>query len=571
MADKALHCHICEVCPDVKWYCESCNLNVCDVCCTNIHSKIQSLKEHIIHDIASSEKSALGSDKKVRLNQIHCSSHGDKTCLVFCQNCDKSLCSSCVIQSHQHDELAKLYDVRRNKLVNLKEELDISYECFHDKAEKYKDVDSTLYKQHTEISEKIEGRKQKLNDEVIAEAKTLMNDLNDIWNPEDNDITKRKNDLIAIEEDLSKQIRRIDTALSAISPAEVFAVAEQVGFDVPAEPTENTLKAPKFAYIPNDRLGSVVRVPVLENILSFTIKLPDISGITSLDNDLCVLYSKKYQRFQHFVISDNTYVPALSYGNSYLVDISTKTIAIAGLNGKILLADFCDKIKCFENGKGSSVFHEIKSTTICGLFASDTEIFIGYKTSALSGICMLNKIDGSFSGYWNTVRKFEFSSTVDRKLLCYPAKIAVNINKDICIVNYENYELQIGRESRYKPRKGNVVVLSEWGAPQWTYDGHPSINNEEIVFTPHDIVTTSCGYVIVADRDSHSIHVLSINGQFITNCAEDLEIEYPTSLNLDKKGRLMIGCFREWEIYKQFGHDRVQSETSALYVADLIL
>lgn len=70
---------------------------------------------------------------------------------------------------------------------------------------------------------------------------------------------------------------------------------------------------------------------------------------------------------------------------------------------------------------------------------------------------------------------------------------------------------------------GRIVVIGKWGQPKWTYSGHPIINSENNL-CPYDIVTTSSSLILVPEKSTNAIHVLSKDGQFICNCISDTEI-----------------------------------------------
>lgn len=162
MAEKILRCQFCEISFDIKWHCETCSLSMCDTCCTNIHSKIKNLHDHIIQRVSteSKENYNLEESKQVKLNQVRCSTHRENTCLLFCQNCDKSVCASCVIQPNQRKELAKIFDIRKSKLVEMKTSIDQSYQLFYENTTRYTAIGSMLFEQYNEIKEKIEEKKR---------------------------------------------------------------------------------------------------------------------------------------------------------------------------------------------------------------------------------------------------------------------------------------------------------------------------------------------------------------------------------------------------------------------------
>jgi sugar lactone lactonase YvrE len=87
-----------------------------------------------------------------------------------------------------------------------------------------------------------------------------------------------------------------------------------------------------------------------------------------------------------------------------------------------------------------------------------------------------------------------------------------------------------------------VVVVGREGGLRWTYTGHSKIN-VTTQFNPSDVVTTTAGHIIVCDFYTHALHVLSEQGDILTcKVMEDTGIEYPLSLDIDRRGHLWVGC-----------------------------
>lgn len=116
-------------------------------------------------------------------------------------------------------------------------------------------------------------------------------------------------------------------------------------------------------------------------------------------------------------------------------------------------------------------------------------------------------------------------------------RIAVNNEKDIVVVDGIS-----GSTGRIVCLRNNTIA--------WTYEGNPEINNEQNLFNPLDIVTISAGNIIVADEKNNAFHVLSNAGAVLKCCrTTDINIIYPISLDIDSKGRLLVGCRRDSKIY----------------------
>ena len=108
--------------------------------------------------------------------------------------------------------------------------------------------------------------------------------------------------------------------------------------------------------------------------------------------------------------------------------------------------------------------------------------------------------------YLGRIRKKKQSYQYDKlnqRLFTVPDRIT-DVNSDIVVID------------RTSNDGGRVVVLGMKGNVKWIYQGHPQINAEDKPFDPCDIVTTSVGNVIVADRDNHTLHVISGEGELLT-------------------------------------------------------
>lgn len=77
--------------------------------------------------------------------------------------------------------------------------------------------------------------------------------------------------------------------------------------------------------------------------------------------------------------------------------------------------------------------------------------------------------------------------------------IAVNKNKNICVVDWE---------------AGAVVVVKETGELRFRYTGH-SLNPNGYPFLPSIITTNSQIQILTADYNNHCIHILAQDEQFL--------------------------------------------------------
>ncbi|CAC5393403.1 unnamed protein product [Mytilus coruscus] len=537
MSSKQTNCQFCEELSDINWKCQSCDLILCDICNTKIHTKSEKLSKHKVVPLQNVEDiEELENQGKLNLTEIACTKHMEQKFERYCLNCDKPLCSSCSIRPFQYEELKKVYEEKRILLEDLKRKIDECYPFFEKKAAKFRKMDDGEVTKHNEIKEKICNRKSEIKDAVTKESLNLIGVMEGIWDTEKNPLLTERERLSQIEQELKTRKNTLHEVLEKKDPASVFSTVEKIKRDIP-EKIYLKIQPPEFVYIePKDKnmkevLGSVIRIPEISLIHTFEVLFCEISGLLSLTDDICVMHSDNSSQFKYFTISGSKFITTKD-----IVDTSRKRMYhfqkisdITNYNGEILLSDM-RLLKNAGTFEKLSVPFIRDALTYTGIHSSkNNEIIVGFiNHGGSAGILELSNI-GCSSEIRQTMRRIECDSESDKALFHLPEKIATTVNGYICVIDRLNSE------------KSRVVVIGKWGKPKWTYTGHPSINSETD-FSPNDIVTTSSGLVLVAEKGTNAIHVLSQEGQFICNCISDSVITDPVSICFDKKGQLMIGC-----------------------------
>ncbi|VDH98981.1 Hypothetical predicted protein [Mytilus galloprovincialis] len=574
MAQNLLKCQFCKISSNVKWKCETCDVFFCDPCRINTHVLLKNSHGHDVTDYKDIDTEC---SDKVNLKIISCSTHPEHSCLVYCRNCDKSLCPSCLITPSDQEELKRIYDLRRESLRELRQQVDKLLPFFEEKAAELKILEFNTLSQYNKINEKISERQS----ELTQEAEELFWKLDSLWDPKNNSLTQEKERITDIENDLKQRTIEIDTALEASSPSSIFTVFEKVNKELPAQTTATT-KLPELIFFESrssdSNFGTIIQVPELKLVNTFNIALPDISAIVTLNTETSVLYSATTNCFQHFTISNFEIVKSLDYFSKVKTNASkryfhspTRVVDMTEYRGNILISDewLGDEIMHFCHSVSQTKFTSISKLQPCGVHATKDSILVGYChdrdfVTHSSGIITFNSMGGER-------RRFQCNSGMgDKRLFTFPAKITTNVNNDICIIDYDslyakNTENFNGVKHTYEPRYGRVVTLGEWGQPKWTYNGDARVNGDN-KFTPYDIVTTMHGLILIADRDSCAIHILSKDGQFINYFCHELIVQ-PATLNIDKSGRLLIGCSCEGDGIKPKDDE---SKTSYLHVVEFV-
>ncbi|VDH92293.1 Hypothetical predicted protein, partial [Mytilus galloprovincialis] len=275
MASKYANCQFCEESASVKWYCRSCDINLCDACNTKIHSKLEQLSEHKVV-ISEKEENIEDSEniRKVDLKKIACSKHMDQKCVTYCLNCDKSLCSSCLIQPFQYEELNNVFEEKCFLLKDLKSKIDECYPFFEEKADDFRKMDDGEVVKHNEIKEKISNRKNEVKDFVSQEALKLEEFMKKIWDTENNPVVTERKRLCQIEQELRTRQNIIDEVIDKLKPDSIFSIVENISREIPEESALN-IQPPDLIYIEGKErlttevLGSVIKIPEVVLIQTF--------------------------------------------------------------------------------------------------------------------------------------------------------------------------------------------------------------------------------------------------------------------------------------------------------------
>lgn len=252
------------------------------------------------------------------------------------------------------------------------------------------------------------------------------------------------------------------------------------------------------------------------------------------------MYSNNSGLFKYFTISGSKFVTTKDIqdeSRKYNRNLQ-KITDITNYNGEILLPDMrvLQSTGTFKTLSLPFIRDELKYTCIHS--SNRNEIIVGFTNYGVSaGIVELCNIGCSYE-IDKTMRRIECDSESDKALFQLPEKIATTVIGFICVID------------RLKSGKSRVVVIGKWGKPKLTYSGHQRINSQTDFF-PNDIVTTSLGLVIVAEKGTNAIHVISEEGQFICNLISGSVITNPVSICFDKKGQLMIWCsgFRKTRLH----------------------
>ncbi|XP_076088914.1 uncharacterized protein LOC143059318 [Mytilus galloprovincialis] len=542
MAQNLMLCQFCETSNEPKYKCVNCDLILCEGCKIKIHTKIKKTEVHQVLDLK--EFSNLGASETIRhldLKDIHCSIHNAEQCIIYCEDCKVLLCAVCLLESHQTHTLAKIAEVYHKKVKELQElENKIHQELpFHADLEKeLKQTKSVENDQYNEIKQRILKKESELKENITKQRENLITELDKLWKPREDKISKQLTDTAEKCDTLARKKAQIEETFQSHNATAIFTASGKLDNDLPTRPV-NTISEQKLLFSETRNLentkevfGSVLIGPECKITGSFTLDTEDdVYRIQTLENKTNILCLYKKSTIKSFELKDSKCITT-SIANNAEVDIIdwTKTQD----NKSFFAVVESSEIKClstFTSDSKIETFMSISPLFAIGIHATSKNILIGFKEDGPAFPLQQESRRGILVYDYNCrhMRTYEYD-TNNQRLFTLPDYITTNINKDICVIDHTNITWE-----------GRVVVLGKYGNLKWTYKGHPSINSKKL-FIPMDLVTTSKGSILVADRDSNAVHMLSKEGCLLTSLNENHGIKRPLCLIIDQDGQLQIGC-----------------------------
>lgn len=526
MAKNLIVCQFCGMSKRIKWKCFYCDLVMCQKC-KEKHSKFGGSEEHCIIDLKQ-----VGTPENVdiirqfNLKNIRCELHTDEKCSLFCKDCNKPVCSYCVLEpDHKGHNLDKLSTVYNNQLSELKDIKEKIKKTLPDLRKKVSENTATC-DNYNKTKQKIIQREKEIKDKATKEAAILIDELDKIFIP-GKDAFMEENQRIQERETKLKEINNeIDAALQSHQATCVLSTINKV--DRYVEPNTNSDIIPlgqKLRFIvqdlPSINFGSLKKCPVLKVINTLE---TNVSGFLKLrsfkDGTLICTYSQSnhfymgpgYYLGRGKVLTDKLIIkPDVSYSDDfdYPHDMTVT-------DDETILVNTKYGLKCENNGKFS--LFEISNTPFSedifhtkGIHSFDQTIVVGFETypSQEIGVLFLDKHGHCFK----TLRKTKCDS--DYQILHQINKLTTNSKGDIIINSGVNISLY---DSRFTFK--------------WTYQNSHELN---------DIVTTPDGLIVMADE--LSIHVLSMDGELLTSIGEQEGICHPKCVHNYVIGQLLVACY----------------------------
>ncbi|XP_052099614.1 uncharacterized protein LOC127734057 [Mytilus californianus] len=370
-----------------------------------------------------------------------------------------------------------------------------------------------------------------MKDVIASKANSLIKELDDWWIPQSEQISKVEETMNDAEKDLMHRKAIIEEVFKSEDTTSIFSAVDKVVKELPIKMVAE-IKNPESLRFSTEKSTQNLHVGLLMKILEpkvvGTYTCDATNKLATVNTDLYVGFDEPRRTLKLFVFTKNKcYTVKSAYTGNQISDITVtpkESILFTELGTSSIIYKY-------EENSGKTKFLDISPMRVQAIHAnpSGDKLFVGFMNfigpflppskESHRGVMLLNE-----NG--NTIQTFELKNDKFN----VPNVITTNINGDICVI-----------DSTGTNWEGRVIVLESLGKFKWMYKGHNGINTEH-TFSPRDIVAISTGDIFVSDEKSSAVHVLSMDGIFITTIGEQDGIQNPVGLSIDNEKRMLIGC-----------------------------
>lgn len=514
---------------------------MCNTCRDKIHPKFRNANDHKIVDI----KDIGQHNEELDFTNIKCIEHSEQFYCLFCKKCENLVCPTCV---------SKVHKVHANDFIEIREAYDIEIDRLN-KESSQMDTAKLRMANKKDLLERLiaeqNSTKMKVRQDILSHKSNLIKIVDKYFESLEMELDSScQSFLEPIEHDISAIIKssedienKEDKLTDVMNTTKVITFFHEIKKMEKNETEPATPRATPITkinhylptFIPGELTQSNVGVLKTEERKSTELSVDMIINKTYETDLSAVTYlypSIHHEKSMWIACCNDKVLKKVKPEKKKLkviFSINTTVYGIAVLpSNDVLLSSGRTTIQQLRvtTGKLTDSSYNVDPLLSTGIhITSSNKVVVGGYHGKLGrkAVFVINH-----RGVRETVYEYDQHH---RHIFDYPWSITSTSNGNIHVADCDPDSV-----------RGSVVILGQGVDIVKTYLGHIDINSH-IPFRPESIVTTPRDNVIVADMDTHTIHILNNAGLLMTyHNMKKKGILYPLSLAINTTGQLYIGC-----------------------------
>ncbi|XP_052079249.1 tripartite motif-containing protein 45-like [Mytilus californianus] len=471
-------CQFCEELKEIKWKCINCELFLCQLCCSKIHSKIKASMEHEIINLKDFEKEDFATSvRKVDLENMECKIHPKQKCFVFCKDCSEPSCSKCLMETHKLHDYKAIDEEYKEIISEMKElikQFEVNLKLFSNEEEQLQKKLSDGDNNFKETRDLILKTEKEMKEVISKHAKDLLQELEAKWKPTENIIKRELSAIKKNEEEIETRKKKIYQAVQSHQAIDIFSTSKTLDKSLPHYSVKK-IKAKNTKFIPTNIelqkgsqsvLGDIYTIPVMEVINTYHSNIENVTNILICSDKTAFIGSTNSKKIQKIKFETNNI--KVERG------IQIKVQDIARINDdEILVSSGRSDLKRYiKDGQLTPIKSFSPLNTVCVHVTKDNEIIVGLVDSS-PDVFLITK--GSHRKIVIMNQDGDIQQTIEygrykQRLLTGPHRIK-SFNDKIVVVDIINKEWE-----------GRVVMFDYGGQIHWTYNGCNTIISDQLSF-----------------------------------------------------------------------------------------
>ncbi|XP_063412564.1 tripartite motif-containing protein 54-like [Mytilus trossulus] len=520
-------CQFCEESTEIKWKCINCELFLCQLCSSKIHSKSKASMEHEIINLKDIETVDFANTmRQVDLKNMQCTIHSKEKCVIYCKDCSEPACLKCMIEVHQKREykaLDEVYDGLIGDIKDLEEQIGFNLQLYKKEKDQLQKVLSDGETNFHETRETILQTEKEMKEAVSKHAKELLQVLETKWKPSENMIKTELSSLTSIQDELETRRNNINQVLQSQQVAEIFSTSKTLEKSLPKY-SAKTINHNKSKFIPtkmqgrigSQMLGDLYTVPDFDLMDTYQSEVKTVSCLLLSSDNNAFIGSYQNEKLQNIKL-ENHNIKVEKEVKIPVYDMIWRN------NGEILLSTTESDLKLYTKDGQLQTFQSFSPLQTLGVHLTrDNKIIVG-----LTDSFVMTATEDSIRKLVVMNQEGDIQHTIEhdsdnQRLFNHPRRIN-SFNDKIVVVDIIN-----------SAREGRVVMLDYGGQLHWSYNGCNTTNSDQANFYPRVVTITSTDMILVSDCYNHAIHILNPAGElFVCKDVKSLGIELPVCLDID--------------------------------------